>query len=114
MTPREMLELAAEAAGYEVEIDHNGIFHLHDGAGNQSWSVWNPLYDDGDALRLAVKLDLALFPVGGGTGCAPSGWHRGQHVIHNGDPYDAARLAIVRAAAEICKENREKATGETE
>lgn len=39
MTDRELLELAAKAAGRPV------------------WA-WNPLDDDGDALRLAVKLKL--------------------------------------------------------
>lgn len=44
---------------------------------------WNPLTDDGDALRLAVKLNLD---------------------IRYKDSYAATRRAIVRAAAAIGKE----------
>ena len=47
MTDRELLEAAAKAAGY---------VHYHPGDG--FYQTWNPLTDDGDALRLAVKLGL--------------------------------------------------------
>ena len=54
MNDRELLELAAKAAGIEVEwSDITGCF----------WSdgdSWVPLTDDGDALRLAVKLGLCV------------------------------------------------------
>ena len=56
MTDKELLELAAKAA--EIKIRWSA-----DSLGNQTgpWifnSRWNPLTDDGDALRLAVKLGL--------------------------------------------------------
>lgn len=53
MTDRELLEAAARAAGYEIE-EWQGPYPQVDG-GN-----WHPLSDDGDALRLAVKLNMEL------------------------------------------------------
>lgn len=53
MTDREMLELAAKAAGLPLEWQDGGWAHCLD-TGHE----WNPLTDDGDALRLAVRLNL--------------------------------------------------------
>ena len=50
-TDKELLELAAKAAGY-------GCFEGH--AKQMIESGWNPLTDDGDALRLAVKLRFKI------------------------------------------------------
>ena len=67
---------------------------------------WNPLTNDGDALRLAVKLRLDTNCGEFSTACS---WfpHTTEHDVvmtHNGaDPYAATRRAIVRAAAEIGK-----------
>lgn len=58
MSDNELLELAANAAGYDYKPRHGAI--VADGMpGN-----WNPLADDGDALRLAAKLliDIGQFP----------------------------------------------------
>lgn len=65
MTDRELLELAATAAG--VAVHHwshvdcpdcpDAVPVLTDGI-NTEIVVWNPLLDDGDALRLAVKLSF--------------------------------------------------------
>ena len=101
--PRELLELAAKAAGYEVEVDHKGVVHIHEGTGPQSWRPWNPRDDDGDALRLAVKLKMELI-VHERLSCAAADGldgflRRSEH--HKGDPDAATRRAIVRAAAEI-------------
>ena len=110
MTDRELLELAAKAAGI-VGVDD--VYPIFRGASKdwdlKDWSEWNPLTDDGDALRLAVKLKLRVhiretevsvdIYEGGAwqgevrVGVIDSGW--------NADPYDATRRAIVRAAAEI-------------
>ncbi len=97
MTDRELLEAAAKAEGhaYPWVLPARG-----------EERPWNPLTDDCDALRLAVKLDmcfgiaphrvapsktsLALAPGGPEVSCK-----------HQGDPYAATRRAIVRAAAEI-------------
>ena len=64
---------------------------------------WNPLEDDGDALRLAVKLQMqiAIFEAECHTRCpnrAQQDWFG-----EAGDPYAATRRAIVGAAAEIGK-----------
>ena len=55
MTDRELLELAAKAIGMDIEFfgDENGFDCVTD-----EQEYWNPLTDDGDALRLAVKLGL--------------------------------------------------------
>jgi hypothetical protein len=88
MTDRELLELAAKAAGEWSRLEP--LEHLLD--------RWNPLTDDGDAFRLAVKLELNVLP---GIARTPDG------DIHfdkdMDDPYAATRRAIVLAAAEIGK-----------
>ena len=100
MSDRELLALAAKAAGYEVEVDHKGVFHIHEGIGPQSWRPWNPLTDDGDALRLAVKLEMDLIVHKKLSSAAADGFLR-RSEDHKGDSYAATRRAIVRAAAEI-------------
>lgn len=92
MSDRELLELAAKAAG--LPWDQWII------AGNDHW---NPLADDGDALRLAVKLGIQCL-YSDFSGNAEARWDRGAHRLDEygpGDPYAATRRAIVRAAAEI-------------
>jgi len=105
-TDRELLELAAKAAGYDY-AKHGGYIVVDGIPGN-----WNPLVDDGDALRLAVKLKLAIFPPEGDDGdfavaSVPEGvlddfgetWF--QENVKDGDELAATRRAIVCAAAEI-------------
>ena len=97
MTDRELLEAAAKAAGIELggwceELDAFWKGKTGDG-------IWNPITDDGDALRLAVKLGLVV-------DCSrPSaGEPYKQHAIWLDALCDTAALtrrAIVRAAAEI-------------
>lgn len=114
MQDRELLELAAKAANMTPE----------DFIGNQNYmdgllSHWNPLTDDGDALRLAVNLGLSILPY-------PVYAENDRHSVvvkqrrrsdlireqnptecvelHNGDAMAATRRAIVRAAAEIGKQ----------
>lgn len=67
MTDRELLELAAKAAGFDDAKfqDMKGWGEVRYGFSCAIWSerhgeYWNPLADDGDALRLAVKLRLDL------------------------------------------------------
>lgn len=90
---RELLELAAKAVGYEIEEWNAWGF-----AQTKEQERWNPLADDGDALRLAVKLGLVIER----GRCYPSLWCGpmfGEDVLPC--PYAATRRAIVRAAAEI-------------
>jgi len=65
---------------------------------------WNPLTDDGDALRLAVQLDLHVHPSGDEVWVSNPATSLAEDVVfetYRGDPYAATRRAIVRAAAEI-------------
>lgn len=98
MTDRELLELAAKAAGIEGRFiggfDHLGLCISELGNPIKVW--WNPLTDDGDALRLAVKLGMMEVAE------VLSYWLKQD--FRSGDPYAATRRAIVRAAAEIRKE----------
>lgn len=91
MSDRELLELAAKAAGhcYSWSDKYECLETWRDG--DKIKRFWQPHRDDGDALRLAVKLGISVFS----PDCA-------EH--HNdGDVCAAVRLAIVRAAAEIGK-----------
>lgn len=106
MGDRELLELAARAAGIHLHhwFDGHGVFMCSSVDGGDPDYGWNPLTDDGDALRLMVRLNLSFqsYPL----------WDRAQ-AWHPGSPENApeekygkdrcaaARRAIVRAAAEI-------------
>jgi hypothetical protein len=106
MTDRELLECAAKAAGIEGEFkDHGGVLWL---SRNDFGSPWNPITDDGDALRLAVKLRINVEHAETlgrqlyGVNCWPVGrGDCGYMETDLSDPYAATRRAIVRAAAEI-------------
>lgn len=63
MTDYELLELAAKAAGFRRDFQWNCRFLPSAGGSvlcGNSWTKWNPLEDDGDALRLAEKLGLTI------------------------------------------------------
>lgn len=100
-TDRELLELAARAAGVDGDYSEklNCIVH--------TCGYFMPLTDDGDALRLAVELRLRVFPQDrccyvescpesllGEPGVS-------ELEMHGADPCAATRRAIVRAAAAI-------------
>jgi hypothetical protein len=96
---KELLEHAAKAAGIEI-LGFGEVFWVPEGAELQR--PWNPLTDDGDALRLAVKLRLPIRDGLNGTvttGNSESGYPIWE--MYGSDPYAATRRAIVRAAAEI-------------
>ena len=115
MTDRELLELAAKAAGLEINERNQKARDEMIGRENSSlWLVdgstaWNPLTNDGNALRLAVKLgmdiDCTVNSMMKNHTWAMSGLSAGGGVAeyHEGDPYAATRRAIVRVAAEIGK-----------
>ena len=100
----ELLELAAKAAGYE----YNKLY-FDPREGILVWrpphyesNEWNPLVDDGQALRLAVKLKIDIKQYDDYV----VGWFDGGYIgtgkiMYDGDPYAATRRAIVRAAAAI-------------
>ena len=98
MTDRKLLEFAAKAAGIELRWHPDGTAYS-DTRCSGYWGVWNPLADDGDALRLAVMLGLV---VDCSRPSAGEPWK--QHAIWLDSTMSQAeltRLAIVRAAAEI-------------
>ena len=59
MTDKELLEAAAKAAGIEYDFCRPELGGCKVRKGLTSgW--WSPLTDDGDALRLAVKLEMLV------------------------------------------------------
>lgn len=106
MNDKELLELAAKAANIDGLIKgtaDGAVWLFRDDNG----SPWNPLTDDGDALRLAVALGIKVrwhavlnqalaWPCAGHT---LEVQENGED--HAGDPFAATRRAITRAAAEI-------------
>jgi hypothetical protein len=105
MNDRDLLEAAAKAAGIDInkfvnqvtdyDSPHYGIPAIQRGS---TWDTWNPLENDGDALRLAVDLRLSIDLAGRMTQTeTPSGDLFGE--LHNGNPHAATRRAIVHAAA---------------
>ncbi|HEY8878264.1 MAG TPA: hypothetical protein VIN03_11910 [Roseateles sp.] len=112
-----LLELAAKAAGFSVlgtlfKLDAEGrgtdeFQCLH----TREFRYWNPLADDGDALRLAAKLGISVsyshstrldvpYPTITEVG-AFAGWCPTFTEINHDDWAAATRRAIVRAAAAI-------------
>jgi hypothetical protein len=111
MTDRELLELAAKAAGFSTSCYFDGeMFGADRYEFYEGPSAWNPLTDDADALRLAVKLKFNVECLGDATQVNfidgrynTRHFNVGKDEGCNGDPYAATRRAIVRAAAEIGK-----------
>ena len=112
MTDLEMRRLAAKAAGYVLDADGDRLDQRDNGGGPMPW---NPLHDDGDALRLAVKLriDVDHGEMNDEQG-TPMVIAHYRYVLKSGqvcwntrseqygdDQYAATRRAIGRAAAEI-------------
>lgn len=94
---RELLELAAKAAGIKVATAHEHGLYL----ASAKW--WNPLTDDGDALRLAVTLQMTVL-VHQFTAMAETGavtFQAREKATMNYSIGEATRRAIVRAAAAI-------------
>lgn len=97
-TDKELLVFAAIAVDMQINFTAFEDFGIFD---EISEEYWNPLTSDGDALRLAVKLELVIMPHGGSVE-AYIGDIECEEFIED-DPYAATRRAIVRAAAEIGK-----------
>lgn len=110
MTDKELLELAAKAAGYPVEFDCevNGWYAYGERENGDVDEWWNPLTDDGDALRLAVKLHIRLeftAPADKPNWTAIASTRNRVYATERSEDLNSAtRRAIVRAAAEIGKE----------
>lgn len=99
MTDKELLELAAKAAGIDASIWHDEMEAYWISYNKPQY--WNPLTDDGDALRLAVKLQLEVnHDMGFAVVRTPEPLGAFSEIYRN-DPYASTRRAIVRAAAAI-------------
>lgn len=99
MDDKELLELAAKAAGIEGQFSEDWHVSFGERVNDKTWGItfwvplsggtacWNPLTDDGDALRLAHKLgllsDVPVWPI----------------------TLEETRRAIVRAAAALVTPN---------
>jgi hypothetical protein len=103
MTDKELLELSAKAA--DIELWHEDVFTkgLTQKISQSGILCWNPLADDGDALRLAVACGIE---VGNAQqylrGLAVYGGKEFWEI--DPDLFAATRRAITRAAASIGKE----------
>ena len=96
---RTLLENAADAAeipAWQYETRNGMVWNKE----KEVWHrAWNPLTDDGDAFRLAVKMKMRI-------GVGQVDWVGSEYVGEfseeediEADQYAATRLAIVRAAA---------------
>ena len=104
MTDRELLEAAAKAAGLNVGDWLPGVLGLmlYEGnPGSYTKRRWNPFFDGGDALRLAVALQLEISPLGNCVQVGRPGAWETEVIYLESDPMAAACRAIVRAAATI-------------
>lgn len=112
MTDQELIVLAALATGVDMEAGQE-ILVFND-VYPERQRRWDPLGDDGDALRLAVELGLKfetrkdavgvfVWLLDGNVDVREWG-----HVREAGSYAAAARLAITRAAAEFGKQLKEK------
>lgn len=104
----DLLELAANALGrmakygkvYGLAGQHHARSQADLLCDNDLY--WNPLIDDGDALRLAVALGFI------NPGCWPSPAYEMELLLIAGNPdwQYATRLAIVKAAAQLGKNSK--------
>lgn len=102
MTDRELLEMAAKSAGVSVVRGYFGCGEcwLTEKAGF-GLTPWNPLTDDGDALRLAVIVGIDVDQYGDRAEAWKAGLYGFIVEPYSCDPCAATRRAIVRAAAAI-------------
>ena len=112
MTDKELQELAAKAAGYKVR------WHAMEGGWADGYECWRhedgtrfaPLEDDGDALRLALTLNIEIDQVGDAITPDKGDGNRITFIgpSEGGGAVDfaATRRAIVRAAADIGKQQK--------
>ncbi len=99
-----MMELAAKAAGYDVAY-HAGYALFHHNVNGRP--IWDPLDDDGDSRRLQVDtgLSLARFDDAMVAMHQPSGRSWAERHDAHPNSFAAARLAVLRAASELDRNN---------
>lgn len=86
---RELLEVILDAIQLKCKWSAQSGFERYD-----TGEPWNPLTDDGDALRLAVRLGILGLAVA-----------ELDQSVNLGCAYENARRAIVRTAAAIVKQH---------
>ncbi len=100
MDDLELLAMAAKAAGYEIEwVRNSGCYYRCEK--DASREQWDALDDDGDAFRLALKLQIKIeyVPEMDSVICSLPGSQGGTAVAAIGDI--ELRHCIVRAAAQL-------------
>ena len=102
---RDLLELAAKAAGYDVVWNEHWKCYQHRNPVPDKFGTvrhpWIPLTDDGDALRLAAVLEMEV-SLGQCGGIVYRRRPMKESIEEISEDYmSAIRLAIVRAAAAI-------------
>lgn len=104
---RELLEVAAKAAGIEIMFWSGRDVCAESPVVQPDGIEWNPLRDDGDALRLGVKLNMGISVDFDRVDVSAPGGILATEFRYDlpspTDPCAATRRAIVRAAAEIGK-----------
>lgn len=106
MSDRELMEMAAKAEGRPAPWDSNDVYTAWVGD-PETGHWWNPLCNDGDALRLAIKLDLCVAVNGMfvHADCRHRdddlGYFEENTARNDGCIFKSTRLVIVRAAAAI-------------
>lgn len=115
MNDRELLEAAARAAGVPLKWPHDPDTYARVDCvpprRTDTWDNWNPLTDDGDALRLAVlfKFTMDYFPdIREVLVRHPYVDEPLSSEFYSDDPYAATRRAIVRAAAMMAPASTEE------
>jgi hypothetical protein len=78
MTDRELLEWAAKAAGIQFQWDTWANAPLIVNEEGIDTRTWNPLNDDGDTLRLAMKLHIS--PTFLGCATEGEGWAEARYL----------------------------------
>lgn len=108
MTDIELLKCAANAISLEY-IECGRLGGSGDLIDRENGQIWNPLTNDGDALRLAEKLGIDVeinYSSGNFDGSTKACMNKDWYVerAHKGNPKAATCRAIVCAAAEIGKQ----------
>jgi hypothetical protein len=107
MGDSELIDLAAKAARINAVKDLSGVWRnctrMPPGFCIFDAEPWNPLEDDGDALRLAVKLEMKITINQGNVQVRYKEDTPLVFVRTGIDKNEATRKAITRAAAEIAR-----------
>ena len=105
MDDSELIELAAKGARINAIKDPNGVWRnctrMPPGFCIFDAEPWNPITDDGDALRLAVNLEMKITINQGNVQVRIKEDTPLVFVRTGINTYEATRRAITRAAAEI-------------